>query len=313
MIRREEKITVSRFAELIGIPRRTYHERLKRLRAGDPVKGPWPAPVVDRIEPTVAKYAERWDAWGHRKVWAIARADGHDVGSQSSVKRAMARRDLLQPVGYQRERRQLARERREAFLEPPVRRNRVWQFDFSEFETEAGGTWRLGGTVDYWAKNALACRVATTQTGVDMIAALEQAIVSAEALLGRPLHDDCVDPETGEVQPLVIVTDNGPAMRSIVVARWFNARPHLKHVRTRHKAPETNGVVERWFASLKYERLYRHDIPDGLVLTDHVADFIDEFNRIRPHEAIGWQRPLERYLQTPEPSNPTDPDPEQET
>jgi putative transposase len=57
MIRLDAQLTVSRFAELIGIPRRTYHERLKKLRAGEPIKGPWPAPVVDRIEPTVAKYA----------------------------------------------------------------------------------------------------------------------------------------------------------------------------------------------------------------------------------------------------------------
>ena len=146
-----------------------------------------------------------------------------------------------------------------------------------------------------------------------MIAALEQAIEQVEVLLGRPLLADCVDVDTGEVEPLVIVTDNGPAMRSIAVARWFNARPHLKHVRTRHKAPETNGVIERWFESLKYERLYRHDIDDGLVLGEHVADFLDQFNRLRPHEAIGWQRPLDRYLQSPEPSNPTEPEPEQES
>lgn len=90
----------------------------------------------------MAKYAESWEAWGHRKIWAIARADGWDVGSQSSVKRAMARRDLLQPLAYQTERRQLARDRREAFVDPPLRRNRVWQFDFSEFETSAEGTWQ---------------------------------------------------------------------------------------------------------------------------------------------------------------------------
>lgn len=46
----------------------------------------------------------------------------------------MARRELLQPVAYQAERRQLARERRETFLEPPTRRNRVWQFDFERHE-----------------------------------------------------------------------------------------------------------------------------------------------------------------------------------
>ena len=313
MIRTDAKLTVSRFAELIGVPRRTYHYRLGKWRAGDPVKGPWPAPVVDRIEPTVAKYAETWQAWGHRKFWAIARADGHDVGSQSSVKRAMARRDLLQPLRYQAERRQLARERRETFLDPPTRRNRVWQFDFSEFETATAGTWQMGATVDYWAKVALGCRIATTQTASDMIVALDEAVTVAEDLISMSLVADCVDPGTGEIEPVVIVTDNGPAMRSIAVARWFHQRPWLRHVRTRHKAPETNGVVERWFQALKYERLYRWDIDDGLDLAGHVAAFIDEYNRIRPHEAIDWQRPLERYLQTPEPSNRPTPESEQET
>lgn len=313
MIRIEAQLPISRFAELIGVPRRTYHYRLAKWRAGDPVKGPWPAPVVDRIEPIVAKYAETWDAWGHRKIWAIARADGHDVGSQSSVKRAMARRDLLQPLAYQAERRQLARDRREAFITPPTRRNRVWQFDFSEFETTAEGTWQMGGTVDYWAKTVLVCRMAATKTASDMIAALEEAISHAETLIGGPLEDDCVDPNTGELTPLIIVTDNGPAMRSIAVASWFRKRPWLTHVRTRHRAPETNGVIERWFESLKYERLYRHDIDGADDLAAHIDDFIHEYNRIRPHEAIDWQRPHDRYLTTPEPSNPTTPETEQES
>jgi len=56
----------------------------------------------------VAKHLQDWPAWGHRKIAAIARIDGHDIGSMSSVKRAMARRGLLRPVRYQAERRQLA-------------------------------------------------------------------------------------------------------------------------------------------------------------------------------------------------------------
>lgn len=93
MIRTDAQLSVSRFAELISVPRRTYHHRLAKLRAGDPVKGPWPAPVVDRIEPDVAKYATEWDAWGHRKIWALMRHDDYQVGSPSSVRRAMAARD----------------------------------------------------------------------------------------------------------------------------------------------------------------------------------------------------------------------------
>jgi putative transposase len=294
MIRTEAQLTVSRFAELIGVPRRTYHYRLAKHRAGDPPKGPWPAPVVDRIEPQVAKYAGEWDAWGHRKIWALMRHDGHQVGSVSSVRRAMARRGLLQPVRYQAERRQLAQARRAVFVDPPTRRNRVWQMDFSEFETSAGGIWRIGGVCDYWAKPALAARIAATATALDPIAALEQAIDAAEALLGHPLILDCVN-DADEIEPIAVVTDNGAPMRSIPVARWFTARPHFVHIRTRHRSPGTNGVIERFFESLKYERHYRHDIADGDDLARHVDDYIDTYNHIRPppgHQLATSHRPL---------------------
>ena len=69
----------------------------------------------------------------------MGRYDGWDLASPSSVHRAMARRGLLQPVRYQAERRQLAAARREVFVDPPARRNRVWQVDFSAFETTSEG------------------------------------------------------------------------------------------------------------------------------------------------------------------------------
>ena len=296
MIRTESGCSVSRFAELVGVPRRTYHARLARHHAGDPPKGPWPAPVVDRIEPEVAKHAEAWPAWGYRKIAAIAAAEGCDVGSPSSVKRAMARRNLLQPVRYQAERRQLTQARREAFVEAPVRRNRVWQADFTQFETEAEGTWRLCPVVDYATKVALTCPITPTQGATDLVAALQAAVDAVEALLGRTLAQDCTDPATGEIIPLVVVTDNGPAMKSVAVARWFAARAHLTHVRTRHRAPHTNGVVERWIESLKYEHLYRHDIASGPELADHVAAFIDEYNAVCPHQNLDQTPPLAAYL-----------------
>jgi putative transposase len=62
-----------------------------------------------------------------------------------------------------------------------------------------------------------------------------------------------------------VVTDNGGPMRSIPVARWFAARPHFTHIRTRARSPQTNGVIERFFESLKYERLR---LP---LLTGHVG------------------------------------------
>jgi putative transposase len=39
---------------MAGIPERTYRRRLARLRAGEPPKGPWPAPKTDAIEALAA-------------------------------------------------------------------------------------------------------------------------------------------------------------------------------------------------------------------------------------------------------------------
>ncbi|MGH3327219.1 MAG: hypothetical protein ACRDPT_05365, partial [Streptomycetales bacterium] len=91
-------------------------------------KGPWPAPVVDVLEPVAAKYAADWPGWGHRKIYGLMRADGH-TASCSSVERAMRRRGLLQPVDYTGERRELAKARRAAFAAPPTGANQVWQMD----------------------------------------------------------------------------------------------------------------------------------------------------------------------------------------
>jgi hypothetical protein len=84
----------------------------------------WPTPVLDSLDEAVTETAHKYSAWGHRKIWAMIRADGYDV-SQSSVRRAMARRDLLQPRRYQAEVRALAKARKAVFTNPPTRRNRV--------------------------------------------------------------------------------------------------------------------------------------------------------------------------------------------
>ena len=40
----------------------------------------------------------------------------------------------------------------------------------------------------------------------------------------------------------------------------------------------------------------REDIASGVDLADHVADFINEYNAVRPHQSLDHQRPLDTYL-----------------
>ena len=92
MIRTEAQLTVSRFCELIGMSRRSYYAQRERQRGGPRVKGPWPTPALDAVEDDARRIAAARPEWGHRKVWAQLREQGHMDVSPSSVQRALARR-----------------------------------------------------------------------------------------------------------------------------------------------------------------------------------------------------------------------------
>ena len=101
------------------------------------------------------------------------------------------------------------------------------------------------------------------------------AVDEAERVLGLDdLRDDrgeleLVDENTGEVidvvpAPIAVVSDNGSCFRGETYQSAFAGdEPLLRHVRTRVRSPQTNGVIERFFGTLKYEHLYRAPIDDG--------------------------------------------------
>jgi putative transposase len=296
VIRLEAGMPTARFTRLVGVPERSWRRWQQRQRQGRPARGPWPAPARDRVEPAAIAYADRFPAWGHRKVAMLMRVDGHQAPN-STVLRALRRTGRVLPVDYQAERRQHAQERRAAFVVPPSGPNQVWQLDFTEYETRQGGIWRIGGIADYWSKLELGWHVSTTQNHRDAIETVEQAIAETERLLDRTLRESLVDDESGEIRPIALVTDNGPCFKAARFAAFITRRPELIHIRTRRKTPQQNGVRERAFQSLKYEHLYRLEIDDGYDLGRETEHYRQLFNTIRPHEGIGMRRPLDVHLE----------------
>jgi hypothetical protein len=51
-------------------------------------------------------------------------------------------------AGFRADRKSWAALRRKVFHNPPTERNRVWETDFSEFETAGGGIWRICAVID---------------------------------------------------------------------------------------------------------------------------------------------------------------------
>ncbi|MFF3257543.1 transposase [Actinacidiphila glaucinigra] len=310
MIRVDAGMPTARFCRLIGVPERTWRRHQARARRDAEPRGSWPRPAREQVRDTARRHALAHPAWGHRKVWAMCRWDGHHV-SQATVLRLLRDEGLLLEANYQRERRQLAARRKAAFATEPIGPNQVWQLDFSEFETAAGGTWRLAGCRDYWSKYELGWHISPTANQHDAIAAVELALAEAERLAGRPLADLAPRDADGAVQPLVtIVTDNGGPFRSFRFEAFIATRPELRHVRTRVRTPGQNGSRERGFGSLKYEKLFLEEIPDALDLVRHAEDYRLEYNTVRPHEALAWNRPHDVHTGAADPLVPNFPEPE---
>lgn len=306
MIRTEAGMPTSRFCKLIGVPERTYRRWQAKARSGEQAKGPWPQPARDAARPLATAHALKKPEWGHRKVWAMVRHDGHKV-SQATVLRLLRDDGLILPAAYQRERRDLAGRRKAAFAAEPTGPNQVWQLDFSEFETITGGTWRIAGCRDWYSKYEHRWHVSPTANQHDAIAAIELALADYEQIFGHPLVEQCpLDPETGELLPVVtVVSDNGGPFRSLNFELFIMRHPELRHVRTRVKSPGQNGSRERGFGTLKYERLFLDEIDDALQLVERAEDYRIEYNEVRPHEAIAFNRPQEVHLGLADPSIPT--------
>ena len=92
----------------------------------------------------------------------MVRYDGHRV-SAATVLRLLRDEGLLLEANYQRERRQLAANRKAAFAAPPtgpIPASGSWTTP--EFETTSGGTWRIAGCRDYWSKYARRFHISPT-------------------------------------------------------------------------------------------------------------------------------------------------------
>jgi len=90
-----------------------------------------------------------------------------------------------------------------------------------------------------------------------------------------------------------IITDNGPQF----VARDFKEFIRLSgmtHVRTSPYYPQSNGKIERWHGTLKRDCL-RPSVPLSIdEARQLVARFVEHYNQVRLHSAIGYVAPADR-------------------
>lgn len=122
------------------------------------------------------------------------------------------------------------------------------------------------------------------------VAAVEDRVAKiAAAALEDALRAREIDPAKNE---LTLRSDNGLV---------FGAKPFVKVVRRygldqeyiTPYTPEQNGMIERFFGTLKSECVWQHRFQDRDQAFDEIARWIDRYHTERPHSALGYLTPAE--------------------
>jgi len=225
---------------------------------------------------------------GHRRVreYALAweKLLPNAVGSsRMSCYRVLKSEGLIQPKRIGHDLREAAEQRRQR-LKAPEKLNEVLQGDFTDYVTEDGEKYRIGGVTEYLSRFNLVTEVLDTETALDLIAVVEAAL--------REITD--VGHELGA--QVILVTDNGPAMKSRRFRNFVKKSELLIHVRSRKYHPQTIGREERYHGSLKLEHLYRVLPNNRTELVEAVKNYRHFYNYERLHMSLEYRTPAAVYL-----------------
>jgi putative transposase len=225
---------------------------------------------------------------GHRRVRAYAIAweklSADSTGSsRMSCYRVLKREGLIQPKRVGQELREAA-ERRRHMLKAPEKLNEVLQGDFTDYMTEDGEKYRIGCVTEYLSRFNLVSEVLDTETALDLIEVTEAALKQIVEV-GHKLPEQ-----------IILVTDNGPAMKSRRFRNFVKKTSLLLHVRSRKYHPQTIGREERYHGSLKLEYLYRVLPNNRSELIEAVSGYRRFYNYERLHMSLEYRTPAALYL-----------------
>jgi putative transposase len=158
----------------------------------------------------------------------------------------------------------------------PGRPNQQWGIDFVSDALAWGRRIRLFTVVDVFTREALAIEVDTSLPGARVVQVLERLAAERGA-------------------PVEIVLDNGPELAGKALDQWAYERGVRLRLIEPGK-PVQNAFVESVHGRLRDECLDRHWFL-GLADARHtVEDWRRDYNRARPHSALGYRSPEEFRL-----------------
>lgn len=225
--------------------------------------------LTDQEKRAILDYESAYPLEGYRRLTFMMLDDDVAAASPATVYRVLKSAHRLRRPSP-------GNERKGKGFHQPRRPHRHWHIDFSHLNV-CGTFYHLCSILDGYSRYVVHWEIRETMLEDDAEIVVQRA---REKFPGEKPR---------------IISDNGPQF----IAKDFKQFIRIcgmTHVRTSPYYPQSNGKKERWFGTLKRECI-RPGTP--LSLEDArrlVARFVEHYNTVRLHSAIGYVTPADKLL-----------------
>jgi putative transposase len=229
--------------------------------------------VDETLASRIHELIEAYPTFGYRRIWAILRFREGFTVNRKKVQRII---QLRKWHCAQRQRTPRPRVRRRR--SQTTASNTRWALDLTHINCGTDGWGHLVAVVDCHDREVIGWEFALRGRAKEAERALEMACLQRFGTL-RP---------QGETP--VIRSDNGLIFQS----RKFRSACsfyRLKQEFITPYTPEQNGLIERFFRSLKEECVWQHRFEDFDHARKEVSSWLRWYNEDRPHQSLGYLSP----------------------
>ena len=265
LIRKTSDLSVRRQCELLGVTRsKVYYTP----------KSPDEQAVErkERIMALIDYWHTENPAWGARKIRVLLRNDGYLVTRKTVTK--YMREMAIYPIypGPNTSKRNFKEGIMPYLLRGYVPQfpNQVWSIDITYIKMKRRHMY-LTAIIDWYSRLIVGWKLSDTLETAPVLEVVREAV------------------ERHGV-PAIINSDQGSQFTSDDYKELLKSL-HIRQSMDGKSRWADNIMIERWFRSLKTEKIYIEEYTTERELCACIAAFVDQYNNVRPHESLEYVTP----------------------